>query len=71
MKTTQTTILISEEDAARFIEFQRNYEVFKALIDAHVLNIADGSFTCHFSHDGLLQNIETHLVAMRRRRVIL
>ncbi len=63
----ETTIFISEQEAYRWLQFQKNYETFMLLLDKGVFDIKNGSVALHFDHLGLLQTIQRADVLYSRK----
>lgn len=54
----EITIILSEEEAKKFVEFQRNYATFMLMLEKGVFTIRNGSAILNFDHLGILQNIQ-------------
>ena len=68
---TLIKIELEESEAQLFLEFQKNYEVFKILSDSGVLNIKNGSATLSFNLEGRLDIIHINIVGFKRGLPIL
>jgi len=51
-------ITLSEDDARLFVEFQKNYNLFKLLDSVKAFDIRDGSIRIHFNHLGQIGVID-------------
>ncbi len=65
------TLILSDEEAARFLEWQANREVFQQLVDSGVFIIKNGSAELHFDSLGRLASIDAKLKLYRREAKIL
>jgi hypothetical protein len=54
----QVKIILSEEDAKRWIEYQKNYNTFVLMLERGVFDIKNGSALLNFDNQGILQNIQ-------------
>lgn len=54
----QVKIILSEEDAKRWIEYQKNYVTFVLMLERGVFDIKNGSALLNFDSQGILQNIQ-------------
>jgi len=54
----EITIQLTEEEAFKFIEFQKNYLNFMLLVEKGVFNQRNSAVTLHFDKDGTLQTIQ-------------
>lgn len=52
------TLFVSEEEAKKFIEYQKNYSMFNLLLEKGVFAIKNGSAVLNFDNEGILQNIQ-------------
>ena len=52
------TLFVSEEEAKKFIEYQKNFLMFNLLLEKGVFNIKNGSAVLNFDNEGVLQNIQ-------------
>lgn len=60
-----TTLIISEEDAKLFIQFQKNYDVYSSLSKELDKGIGYGKLTMNFAA-GVLQNIVREEIVYKR-----
>ncbi len=63
----QTTVYLSEEDAKKFIEWQKHYDTFQLLLDRGVFDVKNGNVVLHFDSVGTLQTIERGDILYARR----
>lgn len=54
----QVKIILSEEDAKKWIEYQKNYVTFVLMLERGVFDIKNGSALLNFDSQGILQNIQ-------------
>lgn len=52
-----TPVLLTEEEAIRFVAFNKYYSVFKRLEDKKAFTVYNGSITLHF-HEGVLKALD-------------
>lgn len=57
----QTIIYLTEEDARLFVQFQKSYMIFRALIEAEALEIRNGSVTLNFDANGAIRAVKKEL----------
>ncbi len=53
-----TTIELSNEDAALFLEFQRRYAMIRLLVTIGAFDIKSGSITIHFANTGEVMSVD-------------
>ncbi len=63
----QITIFLTDDQAKKFVEFQKNYETFRILQERGVFNIRNGNAVLHFDSFGVLQTIERGDILYARR----
>ena len=59
------TIQLSDEDARKFIEFQKRYELFDILEKTGAFNLAYGKIVFNVAN-GIVQNIQKEEVVYKR-----
>ncbi len=63
----KVTIFLSEEEAKKYIEWQKNYATFNLLLEKGVFNVTNGNVVLHFDKFGTLQTIERGDILYMRR----
>lgn len=53
----EITIFLSEQEAIKFREFQKNYTTFMLMLNRGVFDVRKGNVTLNFDHEGTLQAI--------------
>lgn len=53
-----TTIYLTDEEAKRFITFQKYYALIGLLESVKAFDIRGGNITIHFNKDGLIQGLD-------------
>ncbi len=53
-----TTIFLTEEEAVRFVQFQKHYSLIKFLESIKAFDIRGGSVTLHFNNLGEIKGVE-------------
>lgn len=51
-------IYIADEDAQKFMLFQKHYDIFTILIDKKVFETKNGSVSLNFDRYGVLQSVQ-------------
>jgi hypothetical protein len=64
----EITVYLDEDNAIMFREFQKYYEVFKAMLQAGAFHTINGEVKLNFNCDGILMNIEKRTVLYQRKR---
>lgn len=64
---TTVTLLLPEEEAKKWVMFQKYYDVFSLIMDRKVFEIKGGSATLHFDAEGQLQAINRSDTLWNRR----
>lgn len=59
-------IELTDSDAQRFIEFQKNYDTFSTLQEAGVFNVRNGKATLNFDPKGTLTDVECSVKLYKR-----
>lgn len=54
----EVTILLPEEEAKKWMMFQRYYDMFSLMVDRGVFEQKNCSISLHFDHNGILQTIQ-------------
>lgn len=66
IKSPLTTIELSEQDALLFMQFQKHYGTFSTLLQSGALNIRNGNAVINFDKDGVLREINLHIVGYKK-----
>ena len=64
---TKIAVYIPDEDAEKFLLFQRYYDTFSLMVDSGVFDIKNGSATLHFDKKGELLAINRADILYSRR----
>lgn len=64
---TKIAVYIPDEDAEKFLLFQRFYDTFSLMVDSGVFEIKNGSATLHFDKNGELLAINRADVLYSKR----
>lgn len=59
-------IELSEQDARLFMEFQKNYDTFSTLVQSGAFNIRNGSAVINFDKEGVIREINLHIVGYKK-----
>lgn len=62
-----TSIELTDEEAQRFLLFQKHRDIFDAVIEARLHELRRGEAVLSFNHDGHLMHIEIRHVAYRKK----
>lgn len=65
-----TTIELSDQEAALFLEYRKNQDTFRTLYDAGVFNIKNGTATLSFDHMGELARVDYNISGYIRGKAI-
>ena len=58
MEIEKIAIYIPDEEAKKFILFQKHYSLFSILLEKGAFDVKSGSVQLNFDHNGLLQTIQ-------------
>jgi hypothetical protein len=58
MEKNNITIFLNEEEAKRWLVFQKNYDLFMLLVERGVFDIRNGSATLNFNPTGQITTIQ-------------
>lgn len=64
---TEVTIILNEEEAKKFILFQKHYNNFSLMVEKGVFDVKNGSISLHFDNMGVLQIIQRADVLYSKR----
>lgn len=65
-KQNKVIVELTEFDAKLFLEFQKNYNIFSTLVQSGVFNIRNGNATINFDKDGVIREIDFHIVGYKK-----
>ena len=54
------TVLMTDEEAKRYVAFQKYYLLVGLLDSINALDLKSGSIEIHFDHEGRIKNLEKH-----------
>lgn len=57
-ETIEIAVYMPDEDAKKFLEFQKHYSVFNILLEKGVFNQKNASISLNFDSNGVLQTIQ-------------
>jgi hypothetical protein len=64
------TIMLTDTEAASFLEWQRNKALFDLLVETGVFSVKNGSVELHFDSLSRLKSIDAHVKLFRRQEAI-
>lgn len=57
-ETIEIAVYMPDEDAKKFLEFQKHYQIFSILLEKGVFNQKNASISLNFDSNGVLQTIQ-------------